>query len=630
MITTANTGQHPLQWSTSLTGQSDLGVAATTRAEKKKQAAQEPNPGGSHSRLAGEATQLAAPPTLGESAHMGPEPGLLPTEAEAAELWRHTLLLMHNSSLPSIVQQLAIEAMTLTATAWSFASQDAVEAVLMKVERRTPLTFAHPQLGILLRSIADTLAPKLWKQAKAQAEQATGTSGYTAEVQGKFISLPQAIQGWQQHFQVRTDRQCTMRNRTTEDTLRGTSDEVAELMEVIDQTRTQGRDQVRSKIMDEAGDSFYGMLYYAALWREQCHTAVQRWKIQSRMAEAQQFLSTGTQTACDHTAWETQTTTIEEHLASVALKLDRVASMAESGADPDMTAAAVRQTMEMLATHLGIKAGAIMQLGADVHQHLNHHSIRAKSDVTEAGARRIRIKASLHMPHKHMVENAIQKNHSWEQARDECIAAMQTQQQHQCPLWNKEAADTARLLVQTVRALQGTIQGHHLHHDAAQTATSTEAILIAAARLAARATQHCWKHSEATGTVAGTCEVPHPEGQDMTLQSAVITAATQEKDHQQQPAPEAHRMQPDEAETDMMYYDCQELTIQVPGYYDCEQPPAAWLPWAQKQAKRRQEQQKRRQHRAEVKQQVAAQQAKEWQYSEEICHQMTQAEQAAN
>ena len=105
------------------------------------------------------------------------------------------------------------------------------------------------------------------------------------------------------------------RKRTTEDTLRGTSDEVAELMEVIDQTRTQGRDQVRSKIMDEAGDSFYGMLYYAALWREQCCTAVQRWKVQSRMAEAQQFLSTGTQTACDHTAWETQTTTIEEHLA---------------------------------------------------------------------------------------------------------------------------------------------------------------------------------------------------------------------------------------------------------------------------------------------------------------------------
>ena len=51
-----------------------------------------------------------------------------------------------------------------------------------------------------------------------------------------------------------------MRNRTTEDTLSGTSNEIVELMEVVDQTRTQGRNQVRSRIMDEAGDSLYGML----------------------------------------------------------------------------------------------------------------------------------------------------------------------------------------------------------------------------------------------------------------------------------------------------------------------------------------------------------------------------------
>ena len=104
--------------------------------------------------------------------------------------------------------------------------------------------------------------------------------------------------------------------------------------------------------------------------------------------------------------------------------LDRVASMAESGADPDVTAAAARQTMEMLATHLVIKAGTILQLGTDVHQHLNHHSVRAESNITEAGARCLRIKASLNMPCKHLVENAIQQNHSWEQAQDEFIATM--------------------------------------------------------------------------------------------------------------------------------------------------------------------------------------------------------------
>ena len=67
----------------------------------------------------------------------------------------------------------------------------------------------------------------------------------------------------------------------------------------------------------------------------------------------------------------------------MAIKLDRVASMAESGADPDMTAAAaVHQSMETLATHLNLKAGTIMQLGADVHRYLNHNSVRAASDIT--------------------------------------------------------------------------------------------------------------------------------------------------------------------------------------------------------------------------------------------------------
>ena len=209
--------------------------------------------------------------------------------------------------------------------------------------------------------------------------------------------------------------------------------------------------------------------------------------------------------------------------------------MAESGADPDMTAAAVRQAMEMLATHLDLKAGTIMQLGADVHRHLNHNSARAVSNVTEAGARRVRIKASLTMPCKHMVENATQKNHSWEQARDECIATMTKQQEHQFPLWHKEATDTARLLVQTVRALQDTIQGCHIHHKMAQTVTSTDAILIAAARLAARAARHCWVQISTASTVAGTWEEAHPEERHSEQPLAVLTAITQESSHQPQP-----------------------------------------------------------------------------------------------
>ena len=170
-------------------------VAVTTRAQVKQPETPEVQKGCSHSRLGGETEPTAPPPPLGGGADVEPKPSLLPNEARAAAMWRHALSLMYNSSLPSVVQQLAAEAMTLTTLAWGFASQDAVEAVLMKVERRTPLTFAYPQLGILLRSVTDTLAPKLWKRIKVQADQATGTSGYTAEVQGKFSTLPHAITG---------------------------------------------------------------------------------------------------------------------------------------------------------------------------------------------------------------------------------------------------------------------------------------------------------------------------------------------------------------------------------------------------------------------------------------------------
>ena len=198
-----------------------------------------------------------------------------------------------------------------------------------------------------------------------------------------------------------------------------------------------------------------------------------------------------------------------------------------------------------------------------MHRYLNHNSVRAASYITEAGARRLRTKASVDMPCKHMVEDATQKNHSWEQARDECIATMTKQQEHQCPLWNKEATDTARLLVQRVRAVQDTIQGRHIHHKAAQTATNTDAILIAAARLAARATHHCWVQIRTASTVASTQAEVHPEERHSEQPLAVLTATTQESNHQQQPQAQKHPTAHIKEKTETMYYDCQEPTLQT-------------------------------------------------------------------
>ena len=100
-----------------LTGQADLAVAATTRAQAKQQAAPEAQTGGSHSCPLGETEPPPAPSQLGGGADMEQEPSLLPNEAIAASSWRHALSLMYHSSLPSIVQQLATEAMALTAAA---------------------------------------------------------------------------------------------------------------------------------------------------------------------------------------------------------------------------------------------------------------------------------------------------------------------------------------------------------------------------------------------------------------------------------------------------------------------------------------------------------------------------------
>lgn len=76
----------------------------------------------------------------------------------------------------------------------------------------------------------------------------------------------------------------------------------------------------------------------------------------------------------------------------------------------------------------------------------------------------------------------------------------------------------------------------------------------------------------------------------MELPLAVLTATSQETNHQQQSPTWGHAAELSKEEAEAGYYDCQEPTTPVQDYYDCyydcEQPPASWLSWEQKQAKR--------------------------------------------
>ena len=78
------------------------------------------------------------------------------------QAWDSTVATMARLDTPATVARAATDAMQLTAKAWNFETSDAVEAVMMKVESRSPLTFSpwtlgRPQRGIALRVIAGSL-----------------------------------------------------------------------------------------------------------------------------------------------------------------------------------------------------------------------------------------------------------------------------------------------------------------------------------------------------------------------------------------------------------------------------------------------------------------------------------------
>ena len=159
--------------------------------------------------------------------------------------------MMLNSDSPEAVQQAANTAMSMTATAWEFEEQDAVEAVIIKIENRTPLTFRNPAIGTLVRYLSQTIqqsraiTKQLWKDMKASAIAATGSSAYVYNVKGEFPTFMSAQSALKAHYQVRKDRHCPLRNHTVDDTLGGTGSELEELIVEMEKAESLGMAETR-------------------------------------------------------------------------------------------------------------------------------------------------------------------------------------------------------------------------------------------------------------------------------------------------------------------------------------------------------------------------------------------------
>ena len=184
--------------------------------------------------------------------------------------------------------------MQWTAKVWNFQAQDAVEAVMMKVESRSPLTFSpvtlgKPQVGISLRVIADKLMKHqgggeitraIWDATKRARTAQSGSSAYTTEVTGKFGTLYHATEEWQIHYRKR--EHCELRTRTIAEAIRGTNQEVEELRKEVLRAHGEGLAATRLAVMDEAGDVWYGAQCYVVAYQEQCQRAIATWLGQAK------------------------------------------------------------------------------------------------------------------------------------------------------------------------------------------------------------------------------------------------------------------------------------------------------------------------------------------------------------
>ena len=327
---------------------------------------------------------------------------------------------------------------------------------------------------------------------------------YISEITGEINSLAEGTARLSDHYQARKDECCPLRNTDTDQTTRGAASELEELIEQMLLATTVGMADSRDDVMDEAGDTFYGAFCYTVAWKEHTSRAVSEWRTNAQEKETQTLTeqdAQSTQTLADHTSWRTDSPAIEQRMNEISCTMvEKMNSNTANGINCEVTMAGVRETiMEEISVLLDMKAGhnVIMTLATEIFTALNRIGMQPRHTatvITEATARKQRIRNSTSMKITSLIEKATQKNQSWEAARDECKQAMQLCITHGCPAWQAEQHKTSRLVTDAACMLTQQIQGQSITTDLGQHhVCSMERITEAAARLACAmsAAQHC-------------------------------------------------------------------------------------------------------------------------------------------
>jgi NTP pyrophosphatase (non-canonical NTP hydrolase) len=278
---------------------------------------------------------------------------LYDTESEVIQAWENVIHLMRTKTHPTAVWEATWCATLSTAQVYGVLTEDAVEAVMLKVDFRTPasrLGFPVPAQLMHGQALTGEVADAAWKHAK------TVTKNHAPLVTHRFHSLGEAIRQLRDHYRRRRAEQCPRRTTTVEEAIRGTCGvqgrrkrddrpsgssgtkkllspgEIQELLEVL---RRKAKSFVGitdpNDITDELGDCLYGVMAYSTAWAEdaQCaqvtqysatatlQRAVGRWNTQWRADKHRETEAARAMLEKLHTSFRTELE-IRSHLLAVS------------------------------------------------------------------------------------------------------------------------------------------------------------------------------------------------------------------------------------------------------------------------------------------------------------------------
>ena len=199
------------------------------------------------------------------------------TRLASVDKWQAVSEKMVTYPLPSTLVKMASEAAEDLASRWQFKVTDSIEAVTRKMSWRTPLTselYKRFPIEDTRKYAAWTMIVRwIWKARKGIKK--CHSDEISGEFKGsRFTDTHTAWRVMSEFQDDRIDRDCPMNNFSCQSPVHGTTSEIQELIEEI-QEHSQS-DSVVS-VIDECGDALYGVMAYAKRWHTDARLAVRVW-----------------------------------------------------------------------------------------------------------------------------------------------------------------------------------------------------------------------------------------------------------------------------------------------------------------------------------------------------------------